>query len=69
MTAPHTPGPRVTLPGQMELPQTEERAADLAKRKAAAPITPRKPQLPCDVGLFSDEASQIDLIEMLQDPQ
>jgi hypothetical protein len=26
------------------------------------------PQRPCDHGLFSDEANQLDLVEMLQDP-
>jgi len=25
-------------------------------------------QKPCDIGLFSDEANQLDLIEMLMDP-
>ncbi len=25
-------------------------------------------QLPADIGLFSDEANQLDLVEMLQDP-
>src|SRR5690242_18274331 len=59
---------RHTLPGQLDMPQTEERLADLARLKAAAPMRPTKPQMPCDVGLFSDEADQIDLIEMLMDP-
>lgn len=27
-----------------------------------------KPQIPCDVGLFGDEHLQLDLVEMLQDP-
>jgi hypothetical protein len=40
----------------------------LLRRKAAAPIKPRKPQAPCDIGLFSDDADQMDLVEMLQDP-
>lgn len=39
----------------------------LLRQKAAAPIKPAKPQKPCDVGLFSDEADQLDLCEMFQD--
>ena len=31
-------------------------------------LQPNNPQLPCDHGLFSDEANQLDLVEMLQDP-
>lgn len=58
---------RHNLPGQIDIPQTEERAAALARLKAAAPLRPSKPQKPCDVGLFSDEADQMDLIEMFMD--
>jgi len=58
---------RSTIPGQFDMPQTEARAADLAKLKAAAPLRPAKPQAPCDVGLFSDDAAQMDLIEMFMD--
>lgn len=64
----HTPGPRVDLPGQMELPQTAAQSAELARRKAAAPLLATKTQKPCDIGLFSDEAAQLDLVEMLQPP-
>jgi hypothetical protein len=42
--------------------------AGLLRYKAAAPIKPRAPQAACDIGLFSDEADQLDLVEMLQDP-
>lgn len=56
---------RSNLPGQLELPQTEERLSELARLKASAPLRPVKPQAPCDHGLFSDEALQIDLEEML----
>lgn len=63
---PHIPGPRVDLPGQAELPDTAPRSADIAKRQAAARLKPGKPQKPCDIGLFSDDADQIDLVEMLQ---
>lgn len=38
--------------------------AELAKRKAAAPLKPAKPQAACDVGLFSDDAAQSDLVDM-----
>ena len=38
--------------------------AALARRKAAQPLLAAKPQAPCNVGLFSDEAAQIDLIEI-----
>jgi hypothetical protein len=48
---------------QAVLPGAERIAlADLAKRRANAPLVRRKPQKPCDVGLFSDEADQLDLV-------
>lgn len=53
---------------QLGLPECGPDQAGLAKRLAAAPMRPRKPQSPCDVGLFSDEADQIDLVEMCQNP-
>ena len=40
----------------------------VAERKWLAPIKPAKPQLPPDIGLFSDDHLQLDLVEMLQDP-
>jgi len=40
----------------------------LLRLKAKAPMRPGKPQRPCDLGLFSDEADQLDLVEMFQDP-
>jgi hypothetical protein len=43
--------------------------AAVAKRRAGEPLRPNKPQLPCDVGLFSDQASQLDLIERLRSRQ
>jgi hypothetical protein len=42
--------------------------AGLLRLKAAAPIKPRKPQQPMDIGLWSDEADQLDLCEMFQQP-
>jgi hypothetical protein len=35
----------------------------LAERRAALPLKPKAPQRPCDHGLFSDEASQLDLVD------
>lgn len=37
---------------------------ELASRTAQAPLRARAPQAPCDVGLFSDDAQQIDLIDL-----
>lgn len=45
--------------------QTAPDAAGLLRQKAAAPIKPRKPQAPCDVGLFSDDPDQLDLVSWL----
>lgn len=59
---------RHALPGQLDLPSTPERTGDLLRLKSRQPLRPSKPQLPCDVGLFSDEPDQVDLIEMLMDP-
>jgi hypothetical protein len=39
----------------------------VAERKWRAPAKPSRPQAPCDIGLFSDEADQLDLVEMFQD--
>lgn len=38
--------------------------AELLKRRAVAPLKPAKEQKACDVGLFSDDAGQIDLVDM-----
>lgn len=40
----------------------------VAERKWAAGLKPAKPQQPCDIGLFSDDANQLDLCEMFMDP-
>ncbi len=40
----------------------------LAERKWREGFKPSYPQKPCDHGLFSDDAAQLDLIEILQDP-
>jgi hypothetical protein len=44
------------------MPGTGPGIGGLLRLKAAAPIKPAKPQKPCDVGLFSDEADQLDLV-------
>lgn len=56
---------KLTLPGQLDLPETPERPSALAKQLARAPLQSAKPQQPCDLGLFSDAAQQIDLIDIL----
>lgn len=56
-----------TLPGQLDLPECPPDTG-YAQRLASARMVPARPQLPCDHGLFSDEAAQVDLIEMLQEP-
>lgn len=38
--------------------------AGLARRLAGAPLRPVAPQAPCDAGLFSDAAAQVDLIDL-----
>ena len=40
----------------------------VAERKWAAGLKPAKPQQPCDIGLFSDDANQLDLCEMFMEP-
>jgi hypothetical protein len=36
----------------------------LLQRQADATLRPGKPQQPCDLGLFSDDAAQADLVDM-----
>jgi hypothetical protein len=40
----------------------------VAERRWKAPLKALKPQQPCDIGLFSDDHLQLDLVEMLQEP-
>ena len=40
----------------------------VAERQWRRGLKPSKGQLPCDIGLFSDDALQLDLVEMLQEP-
>jgi hypothetical protein len=41
----------------------ERDRAETLRRRSAAPLKPKAPQIPCDAGLFSDEANQLDLVE------
>lgn len=40
----------------------------IAERQWRAGLKPAKPQRACDHGLFSDDAAQLDLCEMFQQP-
>jgi hypothetical protein len=53
---------------QLELPDSGPDIGGLLRIKAANRLIARKVQLACDIGLFSDEADQLDLMEMFQDP-
>jgi hypothetical protein len=53
---------QAVLPGAERVSQ-----AVLARRRANAPLRPNKAQQPCNVGLFSEDADQLDLVEMFQD--
>ena len=52
---------------QLRMAGAEPDVAGMLRYKAAASIKPRAPQARCDIGLFSDEADQLDLCEMFQD--
>jgi hypothetical protein len=54
-------------PHQQTLDQCEHDQAGMLKRRAVAALKPSKPQLPCDVGLFSDEADQLDLVSLFRE--
>lgn len=52
---------------QLDLEQTAQDRAGLARLLAAAPLKPRKAQAPCDHGLFSAEADQLDLASLVRE--
>jgi predicted RNA methylase len=52
-------GAQIVLPGAAKISKAEH-----AARLAAAPLRPRKAQAACDLGLFSDDARQADLVDM-----
>jgi hypothetical protein len=51
-----------------ELPGFGPDIGGLLRIKANNRLIARRAQLACDIGLFSDEADQLDLVEMFQDP-
>ena len=54
-----------------ELPIETPQRQSFAQVCADKPLRPRKPQVPCDHGLFSDDALQLDLtriVEMFMEP-
>jgi hypothetical protein len=61
------PTDRTPVGDQHVLPGAERASGGaLAKRKAAMPLRATSPQQPCDVGLFSDDAAQTDLVDLLR---
>jgi hypothetical protein len=50
---------------QTSLPGTSPDLAGTAQRKADAPLKPKKPQEPCDLGMFSDSPRQLDLMTLV----
>jgi hypothetical protein len=55
-----------TRPEQLEVPGAAPLTGpQTAQRRALQPLRLKAAQEPCDVGLFSDEAQQIDLIDLL----
>jgi hypothetical protein len=56
------------LPGQLELAGTRPDHAWHLSELAKAALRPSVPQRACDHGLFSDDADQLDLCEMFQEP-
>ncbi len=52
----------------MGLNRIEADQRTVAERQWHKPKLAPKQQKACDHGLFSDEANQLDLVEMLQDP-
>jgi hypothetical protein len=58
-------GPQTLIPGVAPI-----RLADRLAARAAAPLEPRKPQRPCDLGLFDTNAiNQLDLFNRLPPPE
>lgn len=56
------------MPSLLALNRLASDQRTIAERKWRAPSQAPKPQKPCDHGLFSDDAAQLDLVEMLQEP-
>ncbi len=58
---------RTNDPRQADLPCTAPDPAALARKLAGEPLRATKPQAPCDIGLFSDEADQLDLVSLFME--
>ena len=56
-----------TQAGQQYVLPGADRASDATKARRAAekPLQARVPQQPCDIGLFSDDATQADLLHVI----
>lgn len=52
------------LPGQLHFPGMESQTANLARMIADLPLKAHADQAPCDIGLFSDDAAQADLVDI-----
>lgn len=55
-----------TLPRMLRPLTVDQRV--VMERKWRAPTRAKRDQKPCDHGLFSDDADQLDLVEMFTDP-
>lgn len=57
----------VAFPGVTRPLQTDQ--AEIARRKTLAPLKPKTAQRPMDLGLFSDDARQTDLVDLARKPR
>ena len=64
MKTPQVPAMPGISPLGFRIPTLQQSQAELARRKAAAPLKPQAEQRACDHGLFSDEPAQIDLCDL-----
>ena len=51
---------------QFDLPDTAPDISGTLQRRAESKLKPITEQKPCDVGLFSDDAAQIDLCDLIK---
>lgn len=59
----------LTRDGKLDvLNKTATDEKTVAERQWSKPKLAPKPQKPCDHGIFSDDANQLDLVEMFADP-
>lgn len=57
------------LPGQLSLQSCGPDERGLIGRRLRAPLKAKKEQRPCDFGLFSDESTQVDLVDLTRRTQ